>query len=505
MARRAFMRRIQFALFVFCMILLLPATSQVTIKGRTNVGAFRVKHSILSAHVNFVEPSGNGFLDAGETATVDVTILNTGEGAAKDVVAGVFIPTPALGLNVTPPKNVGDIPPGGSKQVTFSLSASADVSTQEITARIKASDIAGIQIEPQVLAIRVKEHVIVKDITGPEIELTEPTQLTIRSPEEVIQRTSITTFNSSISVKGIARDSSGVALVIVNGAEVALTLTSEGTAFWHQVLLPLGTNELEIRAIDKFGNENKVILDIIRQEIIVKGTYYALIIAVENYLDRSISELEYPIRDAEELVNVLTTSYTFDEKNVVLLKDADTRSIFKAFEGLRNRVSEDDNLLVFYAGHGYWDEELRQGYWLPTNAAADVRSEWLSNSTIRDFIRGIRAKHTLLISDACFSGGIFRSRRVLSMTDAVIEKIYEMPSRRALTSGALKDVPDRSVFVEYLIKRLKENEEKYLYTEKLYVSMKDAVINNSPNNQTPLYGVINESGDEGGDFIFVRR
>ena len=86
-----------------------------------------------------------------------------------------------------------------------------------------------------------------------------------------------------------------------------------------------------------------------------------------------------------------------------------------------------------------------------------------------------------------------------------IQKIYEMPSRKAITSGALMTVPDKSVFVEYLVKRLKNNQEKYLYSEKLYVNMKDAVINNSPTKQTPQFGVIGCTGDEGGDFIFVRR
>jgi len=80
-----------------------------------------------------------------------------------------------------------------------------------------------------------------------------------------------------------------------------------------------------------------------------------------------------------------------------------------------------------------------------------------------------------------------------------------MPSRKALTSGSLKTVPDRSVFVEYLVKRLKENQDKYLDAQKLFISFKEAVINNSPINQIPLYGVINEAGDEGGDFIFTRR
>jgi hypothetical protein len=40
--------------------------------------------------------------------------------------------------------------------------------------------------------------------------------------------------------------------------------------------------------------------------------------------------------------------------------------------------------------------------------------------------------------------------------------------------------------------------------QKLFTSLREAVINNSPTHQTPLYGAISETGDEGGDFIFVR-
>jgi hypothetical protein len=110
-----------------------------------------------------------------------------------------------------------------------------------------------------------------------------------------------------------------------------------------------------------------------------------------------------------------------------------------------------------------------------------------------------------VISDACFSGGLFKVREVFVKPDVSIEKIYEMPSRKAITSGALKTVPDRSVFLEYLVKNLERNRAKYLYSEKLYIDMKPAVINNSPVNQTPLYGTIQGAGDEGGDFIFIRR
>ena len=110
-----------------------------------------------------------------------------------------------------------------------------------------------------------------------------------------------------------------------------------------------------------------------------------------------------------------------------------------------------------------------------------------------------------MISDACFSGSIFKTREAFAAPRASVVKIYELPSRRAMTSGSLTTVPDRSVFVEYLVKRLQENREPYLDSQTLFVSMREAVINNSPTGQTPLYGAITEAGDEGGDFIFVKR
>jgi hypothetical protein len=53
------------------------------------------------------------------------------------------------------------------------------------------------------------------------------------------------------------------------------------------------------------------------------------------------------------------------------------------------------------------------------------------------------------------------------------------------------------------VKRLTENQKKYLPTEELFNSFKVAVMNNSPNE--PQYGEIKNSGDEGGDFIFLRK
>lgn len=237
---------------------------------------------------------------------------------------------------------------------------------------------------------------------------------------------------------------------------------------------------------------------------LAKRRYYALIIGIENYPDDQILDLDNPIKDAVALSRVLKEEYSFDNEDVTILENPTREEIIKSLDKLSGIVTEKDNLLIFYAGHGIWNEQLNQGYWLPSDASVDSKSYWLSNSTIRDYVGGIKSKHTLLISDACFSGGILKERAVFENSRAILE-LYKLSSRKAMTSGTLKTVPDQSVFIEYLLKNLRANTSPLLSADQLFRTFKIAVINNSPNGQVPQYGPITQAGDEGGDFIFLRR
>ena len=233
-----------------------------------------------------------------------------------------------------------------------------------------------------------------------------------------------------------------------------------------------------------------------------KNKYIALMIGIDAYNDKDIEDLENPISDATKLAETLQQYYAFDD--VTLLKNPTRQEIIQSLDDLAERVKQKDNLLIFYAGHGIWNEQLKQGYWLPKDASKTSKAQWLSNSTIRDYIGGINAKHTLLISDACFSGGILRERGIYTNGRAMLE-LYKLPSRKAMTSGTLNTVPDKSVFMQYLLKNLKQNQELLISADQLFRSFKTAVINNSPNGQVPQYGPIIQSGDEGGDFIFLKK
>ena len=234
----------------------------------------------------------------------------------------------------------------------------------------------------------------------------------------------------------------------------------------------------------------------------ISSNYHALIIGVQDYNDPAILDLDEPLNDAQKVYDVLTEFYTFDPDQVTFLKNPTKADIIGTLHEMRSTITKNDNLLIFYAGHGYWDKEMNNGYWLPSDANQDNPVNWLPNTDLTNYLSVIKSNHTLLITDACFSGGIFKTRNAFDNNFA-IEQLYKLPSRKAITSGTLNVVPDKSVFLVYLIKRLKENVESYFTAEQLFSSLRMAVINNSPN--IPQYGTIQNVGDEGGDFIFIKR
>jgi len=235
------------------------------------------------------------------------------------------------------------------------------------------------------------------------------------------------------------------------------------------------------------------------------GKFFALLIGISDYIDPAIPDLDnLPEKDADKLADVLVTNYTFNKEDVLILKNPGRREIVIALDNLSKQVGPDDNVLIFYAGHGHYEEDSQLGYWLPKDAEVENTSNWLYNDQLVASLKKIKSRHTLLISDACFSGSIFKSRSVnMQKAGDALKKKYELPSRKAITSGTLKTVPNISVFMKYLLDRLAHNPEAYFSASQLFQSIEIPVGNNSPT--TPQYGVIQNVGDEGGDFIFIRK
>jgi hypothetical protein len=336
---------------------------------------------------------------------------------------------------------------------------------------------------------------------------TEPPSIKIMTP-------SITggkihqTDTEEIVLVGEVTDKSGVKFISVNDDVRSI---NEAGIFTTRLLLDPGENRIQLIAADNKDNLQEQFITIefippvvtLADRITKESKYYGLIIGINKYEDSNLPSLDNPISDAEKLYHTLIEKYAFNRSDLMILKDAKRNDIVYALDGLAGRVTPNDNVLIFYAGHGTWDARANVGYWLPSDAYLTTTANWFRNSALVDYLKVINSKHTLLITDACFAGAIFKTRSVFPQQDRAYEILYDLPSRKAMTSGTLTEVPDRSSFTRYLIDRLIANEGTYLSSWELFNSFRIAVINNS--DAIPQYGEIQNVGDEGGDFIFLKK
>ena len=205
------------------------------------------------------------------------------------------------------------------------------------------------------------------------------------------------------------------------------------------------------------------------------------------------------------MATVLMGKYNFEFSNVTLVRDEQaTRS--NIYNGLRNlieKVSPQDNLVIYFSGHGYFDPLLNEGYWIPADAEVNSSGSYISNTEILKILGNINSQHTFLVADACFSGALFADSR-----RGYTENVEKFKSRWGLASGRLETVSDgeignNSPFAKRVIQFLRENEKDKFAVSELIQYVKTQVAEDT--NQTPIGNPLKALGDEGGEMVFYRK
>jgi uncharacterized protein len=166
------------------------------------------------------------------------------------------------------------------------------------------------------------------------------------------------------------------------------------------------------------------------------GRYYALVIGNQHYEAKAVGDLDTPINDATRAAQILTARYGF---TVQILKDASDIEMLKALNDLNGVLKPDDNLLIYYAGHG---ERLgtgptESGYWLPVNADPPPKDLfWLPNEQITGHLARLPARRILVVADSCYAGLLSTDPSYLFINDKVGYTreylAYKLPKRARL-------------------------------------------------------------------------
>ncbi|RKZ54661.1 MAG: hypothetical protein DRR08_26235 [Candidatus Parabeggiatoa sp. nov. 2] len=347
---------------------------------------------------------------------------------------------------------------------------------------------------------------------------TTPPRIILHNPQLDEQRGITPTpkiTSAQTTLRGQAIDESGVAKVTINGKEAALNASGHFSA---PLRLKPGKNPLHITATDIHGNQANKNLSIERKtnnvvqsdesQKLSTGRYYALVIGINRY-QHNIPQLKTAVNDAVKVADVLKKQYGFTI-TTLLDRQATREEILGKLEILEETLGKNDNLLIYYAGHGYFDKKRQKAYWQPVDAN-EFRHTWIIADSITSSLFANAARNILIVSDSCYSGTLERGWTPTPKTNRhrYLQQMLNKRSRLLLASGGNEPVSDsggigHSIFAKHFLKGLRNISQSAFTAEELFKKyIKEPVQFGS--DQTPQFQPIHKSGHEAGDFVFQKR
>lgn len=364
--------------------------------------------------------------------------------------------------------------------------------------------------------------------TGPVIQVLQPELRTMRDGKNI--RASVA-VDRPVVVGRVTSEMELVTFTVNDRAEKLLA----NNVFRTEITLARPEEAVRIVAIDRQGRRSSLDFVLAREpraapaasaaseppvglprpaSAAAFGTYHALVIGNNDY--KLLRPLKTAVADAREVARVLEQDYGF---RVRLLLNASRYDMLAALNDLREKLTEKDNLLIYYAGHGELDDRNQRGHWLPIDAEPSSTANWISNVAITDVLNAMTVQQLLVVADSCYAGTMTRSslgRLEGGLSEGerlrLLSLMAHQRSRMVMTSGGVEPVLDstggsHSAFAHAFLSVLRANvgvlpgQELFGHLRLRVASVADRV----QMRQVPEYAPIKYAGHESGDFVFVRR
>lgn len=353
--------------------------------------------------------------------------------------------------------------------------------------------------------------------------VSSPPVLVWISPDQtssVITATQLTLkvgVNSVLNLKNVT--------VLINGqpqADRGFAVTSPDASKFtkfveKQLTLTQGQNEIKIVAENEKGEittESRLVN--VAAPVVIANTEqrtdYALIIATNDYDEWS--DLTNPVFDATAIAKELEDNYGFKVERV--FNKTKQEVLTKIREYAKRNYGTDDQLFIFIAGHGQFDELGKDGYIVCKDSKTndDTFDSYIPFSVLRTTIDNNPAKHIFLTMDVCFGGtfdqaiakrGDDRDQMYADIPQAeYISKKLKFKTRLYMTSGGKQYVPDgrpgkHSPFASKFLEALRGYGGAYrvLTASKIWMSVETA-------KPEPKFGDFGDN-EPGSEFVFQAR
>ena len=423
----------------------------------------------LAMRVAFVEPNGNGFLDAGEKGQIKVTLVNSGKGSAVGVSLNLRFDAKDPAVTIENTKFIGEVPAGQSRNATFEINADRNVKRQVNQFTLSATESYGFPPDPVQIAFETYPYIppiielvdygvttatgdaVIKPGVSAEVQVrvqnrgqgeANKTYFKINLPPGVyFAPESKSEYQFSVLKPGEYKD---LVFTLIPSKTVGKEITinigfnEENIGGALPLILPVEKPLNTVASLIIKGQETSqpempdvatVSVDIEKDIPTVKAVRsqdFAVVFGVENY--KNVSGVTFAKRDAQWIKTYFEKALGIPAANIYHKTDSDVSlAEFKvAFGGwLQKRIQKGiSNVYVFYAGHGAPELKQKKAYLIPYdgNPNYPVESGYELNKLYED-LNALGAKSVTVFLDACFSGANRNNEMLLADARPVMIEI----------------------------------------------------------------------------------
>lgn len=240
-------------------------------------------------------------------------------------------------------------------------------------------------------------------------------------------------------------------------------------------------------------------------------TDYAILFATNHY--DNWPDLVNPVNDTRMIAKELRENFGF--KVEIVEGGSQSEILTKLREYAEKKYKPLDQLFIFFAGHGQYDETFGEGFVVTKESLTNdvAKTTYLSHNRLRSIINNIPCEHIFLAMDVCFGGTFDQAMAHRGLDEDIYKEATQAEmvtrkltykTRKYLTSGGKEYVPDgrpgmNSPFARKLLEALRGRGGKDLILSLGELNTYVEALKPQPR--------MGEFGDNapGSDFVFIAR
>ncbi|MFC2137118.1 caspase family protein [Bacteroidota bacterium] len=496
------------------------ATKRISYRKKQLEDNTLLKPKLKIAEIIFFDDNSNNVLERGEYGNIELHLTNNGEGTARDVfVQTKLISKEIEGLDFKNEISLSNIYAGETRLVIIPINGLSYLSTGVAQFDIDISERFGNNIDP--ISVKIGTHqynqpeisikkAIFSTDEGGKIALAYPIYLKL-----LIENTgqkAVSNLEVDVDFENENCVHLGESKFIISSLESNETILKE-LIFTARNNYPYSNIPIKLHFHDKYklySEKKNIFLDInqpvakrnpydIEEEVLFQPEMfvadvdtsipfdsitfkerYAIIIGNEDYtkhqpLLSNESNVIYAKNDAAIFQRYATSILGVPSENTFLLINATYAEMKQEIERvckMLEKTGENAELIFYYAGHGFPDENSKVPYLIPIDVSATNLHSAIKLSDIYKRLSETNAKLITVFIDACFTGG-GRESGLIAARAFIMEPKNEVLTGNIVvfnsSSGTQSSLPyhekKHGIFTYFLLKKLKETKGYINYGE----------------------------------------